>query len=175
MTTVTERKSIFITGAASGMGRETARLFCAGGWFVGAYDVDYEGLQTLQESLGRDACLIRKLDVSDREDYREALTEFANATGGKLDLLFNNAGIGRAGFFDEQSFDDVMAVVNVNFVGVLNGIHLACDLLKATPVEAVLRDPDRLLGRHDSLRALVDSLEARRWPSGRYRGLLPPR
>lgn len=133
MTTATERKSIFITGAASGMGRETARLFCAGGWFVGAYDVDYKGLQTLQEELGRDACLIRKLDVSDREEYREALTEFANATGGKLDLLFNNAGIGRAGFFDEQSFDDVMAVVNVNFVGVLNGIHLACDLLKATP------------------------------------------
>ena len=133
MSEATTRKSIFITGAASGMGRETARLFCERGWFVGAYDVNHEGLLALQEELGRDACLIRRLDVADRDDYKKALDEFAQATDGKLDLLFNNAGIGIPGFFDEQSFDQVMAVVNVNFVGVLNGIHLACDLLKATP------------------------------------------
>ena len=39
------RKSIFITGAASGMGRETARLFHAKGWFTGLCDVNMEGLQ----------------------------------------------------------------------------------------------------------------------------------
>jgi NAD(P)-dependent dehydrogenase (short-subunit alcohol dehydrogenase family) len=61
------------------------------------------------------------------------LADFSAETNGRLDLLFNNAGIGRGGFFDEQSFEDVMAVVNVNFIGVLNGIHLATDLLKATP------------------------------------------
>ena len=38
------RKSIFITGAASGMGLETARLFAGKGWFVGGYDVDAAGL-----------------------------------------------------------------------------------------------------------------------------------
>ena len=37
-------KSIFITGAASGMGRETARLFAQQGWIVGGYDVDAAGL-----------------------------------------------------------------------------------------------------------------------------------
>lgn len=37
------RKSIFTTGAASGMGRETACLFAQHGWFVGAYDVDTAG------------------------------------------------------------------------------------------------------------------------------------
>ena len=41
-----------------------------------------------------------------------------------------------------------------------------------TPVETVLRDPDRLLRRRDSLRALVNSLDARHWPSERYRALL---
>ena len=37
------RKSIFITGAASGMGRETAKLFHAKGWFTGIFDVNTEG------------------------------------------------------------------------------------------------------------------------------------
>lgn len=127
------RKSIFITGAASGMGLETARLFSAGGWFVGGYDVNRIGLGALAQELGTDNCLVRQLDVTDRNDYAQALLEFAAATGGKLDLLFNNAGIAKTGYFDEQSFADIMAVVNVNFIGVLNGIHLAVPLLKATP------------------------------------------
>ncbi|MFT4562814.1 MAG: NAD(P)-dependent dehydrogenase (short-subunit alcohol dehydrogenase family) [Gammaproteobacteria bacterium] len=127
------RKSIFITGAASGMGLATARLFADGGWLIGGYDVDAIGLKNLADELGSTQCITRVLDVTDRDDYRLALDEFAQTTDGHLDLLFNNAGIGRAGFFDEQSFDDVMAVINVNLIGVLNGIHLATPLLKATP------------------------------------------
>jgi NAD(P)-dependent dehydrogenase (short-subunit alcohol dehydrogenase family) len=133
MTTAGTRKSIFITGAASGMGLETARLFAAGGWFVGGYDLNEAGLTALQAELGANNCIVRRLDVAEREAYREALAEFATATGGRMDVLFNNAGIGKAGLFDQQSFDDIMAVVNVNFIGVLNGIHLAAPLLKATP------------------------------------------
>ncbi|WP_085808184.1 SDR family oxidoreductase [Sphingomonas sp. TZW2008] len=127
------RKAIFITGAASGMGLETARLFAAQGWFVGAFDVNQIGLDRLRDELGADNCLARRLDVTDREDYRAALDEFAAATGGTLDLLYNNAGIGRGGPFADQPWDGVLAVVNVNFVGVLTGIHLAIPLLKATP------------------------------------------
>ena len=46
---------------------------------------------------------------------------------------YNNAGIGRGGPFADQPWEDVLAVVQVNFVGVLTGIHLAIPLLKATP------------------------------------------
>ena len=127
------RKSIFITGAASGMGLETARLFAAKGWFVGGYDVNETGLAALKSELGAGDCLVRQLDVTDREDYRAALAEFSVATDGKLDLLFNNAGIGRGGPFAEQPFEDVIAVVQVNLMGVLIGVHEAIGLLKATP------------------------------------------
>lgn len=126
-------KAIFITGAASGMGRATARKFATAGWFVGAADVNADGLTALAGELGNASCLPLKLDVADRAAYAEVLDEFAAASGGRLDILFNNAGIGHAGFFDEQPFEDIMAVVNVNFIGVLNGIHLATKLLKATP------------------------------------------
>jgi NAD(P)-dependent dehydrogenase (short-subunit alcohol dehydrogenase family) len=127
------RKSIFITGAASGMGRETARLFAAKGWFVGGYDVNEAGLDDLRHELGAKNCLVRRLDVTDRADYRDALDDFAPAAGGRLDILFNNAGIGRGGPFAEQPFEDILATVNVNLVGVLIGIYEAIPLLKATP------------------------------------------
>ncbi|MBP6876844.1 MAG: SDR family oxidoreductase [Phenylobacterium sp.] len=127
------RQSIFITGAASGMGRETARLFAAKGWFVGGYDVNEAGLEALKAELGPDNCVVRLLDVTDRDDYRMAVATFGEATGGKMDLLYNNAGIGRGGPFAEQPFEDVIAVVQVNLMGVLIGIHEAIGLLKATP------------------------------------------
>jgi NAD(P)-dependent dehydrogenase (short-subunit alcohol dehydrogenase family) len=127
------RKSIFITGAASGMGRETARLFHAKGWFVGGLDVNEAGLETLRDELGAGDCMVRRLDVTDREDYRAAVAAFGAATAGRMDVLYNNAGIGRGGPFAEQPFEDVLAVVNVNLIGVLIGIHEALPLLKATP------------------------------------------
>ncbi|MDF2494843.1 SDR family oxidoreductase [Sphingomonas sp.] len=127
------RKAIFITGAASGMGLETARLFANHGWFVGGVDVNDDGLARLKDELGAENCFVQRLDVTDREAYRATLDAFAQCTGGKLDLLYNNAGIGRGGPFADQPWDDVLAVVQVNFVGVLIGIHLAIPLLKATP------------------------------------------
>jgi len=127
------RKSIFITGAASGMGRETAKLFASKGWFVGGYDVNAAGLQTLEQEIGTDNCVTATLDVTNRDAYRATLASFAESTGGTMDILFNNAGIGRGGFFADQSFDDIMAVVNTNFVSVLIGIHEGIRYLKATP------------------------------------------
>ncbi|GAB5503712.1 SDR family oxidoreductase [Pyruvatibacter sp.] len=128
-----DRKSIFITGAASGMGKATADLFAEKGWFVGATDVNEAGLSALESEIGADNCFISTLDVTDGDAFTTVLEAFAKDTNGTLDLLFNNAGIGAGGFFDEMTFDEVMAVVNVNFVGVMRGIHLAYPLLKATP------------------------------------------
>jgi NAD(P)-dependent dehydrogenase (short-subunit alcohol dehydrogenase family) len=92
-----DRRSIFITGGASGIGRATATFFAERGWFVGAYDVDAAGLASLGEELGSDRCLTRRLDVIDKPDFDRAMREFSDATGGRMDLLFNNAGIGGGG------------------------------------------------------------------------------
>ncbi|SEJ58281.1 NADP-dependent 3-hydroxy acid dehydrogenase YdfG [Sphingomonas sp. OV641] len=127
------RKAIFITGAASGMGLETARLFARQGWFIGGVDVNEVGLAALEQELGAENCLVQRLDVTDRDAYAAALDRFAASSGGRLDILYNNAGIGRGGPFADQPWADVLAVVNVNFIGVLTGIHLAIPLLKATP------------------------------------------
>ena len=85
------RQSIFITGAASGMGLETARLFAGKGWFVGGVDVNEPGLAALEVELGGANCLIQRLDVTDREAYRagerQSLELFAADTLATADLF----------------------------------------------------------------------------------------
>jgi NAD(P)-dependent dehydrogenase (short-subunit alcohol dehydrogenase family) len=126
------RQAIFITGAASGMGRETAKLFASKGWFVGASDVNEAGLQTLAQELGSENCWTRKLDVTSKTDFDAALAAFAEKAGGRLDLMFNNAGIGESGWFEDVPYEAAMRVVQINFVGALNGAYAALPWLKKT-------------------------------------------
>ncbi len=128
-----DRKSIFITGAGSGMGRETALLFAHEGWFVGAYDVNAEALATLTAEIGAERCITGVLDVTDRLAFASAVATFGTATGGTLDLLFNNAGIAAGGLLDEQPWDEIERIIGINLMGVIIGIRAAMPLLKVTP------------------------------------------
>jgi NAD(P)-dependent dehydrogenase (short-subunit alcohol dehydrogenase family) len=126
-----QQKSIFITGAASGIGLATATLFHKQGWFVGGYDVDMGALEELQQQLGEGG-VTAYLDVRNKEAFDAAMVAFAEHTDGQLDVMFNNAGFTVGGYFDEVPFDKIMDIVNINLVGVLIGIYAAIPLLKQT-------------------------------------------
>jgi NAD(P)-dependent dehydrogenase (short-subunit alcohol dehydrogenase family) len=108
------RPAIFITGAASGMGRETAKLFASKGWLVGATDVNLDGLKTLEQELGSENVWISKLDVTSKGDFDAAIAAFGQKSGGRLDVMFNNAGIGESGWFEDVPYDAAMRVVQIN-------------------------------------------------------------
>jgi len=127
------QKIAFITGAASGIGRATAELFAEQGWWIGAADRNAAGLETLRDSLGSERCRTWQLDVTDKAAYDTVIGELAEEAGGRLDLLFNNAGVGAAGFFEEIPLEETLKVIDINLVGVINGIYAALPLLKATP------------------------------------------
>jgi NAD(P)-dependent dehydrogenase (short-subunit alcohol dehydrogenase family) len=127
------QKIAFITGAASGIGRATAERFAAGGWWIGAADRNAGGLEELRDALGKDRCRPWHLDVTDKAAYDAVVAELAEETDGRLDLLYNNAGIGVAGYFEDVPIEESLKVINVNLIGVVNGIYAALPLLKATP------------------------------------------
>jgi NAD(P)-dependent dehydrogenase (short-subunit alcohol dehydrogenase family) len=127
-------KSVFITGAGSGMGREGAKLFHAKGWRVGAVDRNGDGLDTLKRELGDDRLWTRPVDVTDKAALEAALGDFCagNADGG-LDMMWNNAGIGESGWFEDVPYEAAMRVVEVNFKAVLTGAYVALPYLKKSP------------------------------------------
>ena len=114
------------------MGRATSLLFAKRGWFVGAFDLSAAGLETLEAEIGAENGTFATLDVTDKGAFDQAMERFGADTGGTLDLMFSNAGIAVQGMFDEVTWDSVMNVVNVNFIGVMIGIRAATPLLRAT-------------------------------------------
>ena len=126
-------RSIFITGAAQGIGRATAERFAREGWFVGLHDIDESALVSFREQLGRERCSIGVLDVREASAWTPALEAFWSAAGGRLDVLLNNAGIATSGAFTEIPLSTHHAIVDVNLKGVINGAHAGHSFLRRTP------------------------------------------
>jgi NAD(P)-dependent dehydrogenase (short-subunit alcohol dehydrogenase family) len=126
-------KAIFITGGASGIGLATAKYFAARGWRVGLADINAEGLEDAAASIDGALVTMHVMDVRERADWTRALAEFGAASGGRLDLMFNNAGIALGGLLTDVSDAEIDRIVAINLTGVINGARAAYPLLKATP------------------------------------------
>ena len=122
-------RSIFISGAASGIGLETARLFVKQGWRVALCDRDAVGIATLSEELGDNAYSF-PVDVLDSAGLARAMEKFCATSGGQLDVLFNSAGILDMRRFDETPLERLHAVLDVNIKGAINAVHTALPYLK---------------------------------------------
>jgi NADP-dependent 3-hydroxy acid dehydrogenase YdfG len=126
------RKSIFITGAAHGIGRATALLFAQKTWFVGLYDIDEVGVRDLARTIGEDRTHAARLDVTDADAFAQTVRAFSTAAGGRMDALFNNAGVLHMGFFEDVTPAECKHQVDVNVLGVIYGVHAALPLLERT-------------------------------------------
>jgi len=128
------RPTVFITGAAAGIGRAVALRFAAQGYHIGAYDIDEVGVSRLASEItaagGRATSGV--LDVTDAAQWSQRLAEF-NAETGRLDILVNNAGILRSGAFETMELSEHRAVFEVNIGGVVTGTYTAFEYLRDTP------------------------------------------
>ena len=119
-------KTAIVTGAASGIGRALAAALAARGAFVVAADVNGDGVARVARDIagagGRADGVA--LDVC-REDDVRALIERTAAAHGRLDLMFNNAGIGVGGDERDVSTEQWRRVVEVDLWGVIHGARAA--------------------------------------------------
>ncbi|HZQ36047.1 MAG TPA: SDR family NAD(P)-dependent oxidoreductase [Dehalococcoidia bacterium] len=124
-------KIAVITGAGSGMGRATARLFAAEGAKLVLADVNAAGGEETAAGISAEGgeAIFQRTDVSD-ERAVQALIDRAVTTHGRLDVLFNNAGIeGPSARLTEQSLDEFQRVIAVNLTGVFLGMKYALPVM----------------------------------------------
>ena len=128
-------KVAVITGAASGIGRETARLFAKEGASVFAADLDLTGVQSLAAEL--DGITAVACDVCDVAQIK-ALMDQAGAAGG-IDVVFNNAGAGGAREpIDEIDADGWDRTFHLLLRSVAMGIRYAAPYMKGRPGAAIV-------------------------------------
>lgn len=125
-------KTIFITGGASGIGRAVAVKFGSQGWFVGLADIDEAGMRETAALLPAGKSSSHRLDVRDRAAWDAALAACAAAAGGRIDVVFNNAGIPLGGQLTENSVAEIERCLDINLKGVLFGAQAAHPWLKAS-------------------------------------------
>lgn len=128
--------NILITGAASGIGAATARLFHARGWKVGLLDINHAALASLAAELG--GVWHAELDVIDPVAVQAALADFTALHHGQLRLLFNCAGILQCGNFEQIEMAEHARIVQINVLGLLQMTHAAFPYLKTTPNAQVI-------------------------------------
>ncbi len=129
---MSERKAIFISGGGSGIGRAVAIYFSQRDWFVGLGDIDKTGMRVTEEMIGNGFVYSHVLDVRDRGAWDEALDAFSVATGGRIDVVFSNAGIPLGGSLLENSTEEIERCLDINLKGVLFGAQAAHPHLKKT-------------------------------------------
>jgi len=120
-----------ITGAASGIGKALAETLSRRGCVVVAADRDLEPAQEVAKAMQREGRVASAtlLDVRDLARFQETVSQTFE-THGRLDFLFNNAGVGSGGEVINSTIEDWRAVIEVNLFGVIHGVLAAYPLMR---------------------------------------------
>ncbi|MDH6120719.1 SDR family NAD(P)-dependent oxidoreductase [Kitasatospora sp. GAS204B] len=126
-------RTVLITGTSSGIGLATAVAAAQAGWRAVATMRDTAkagALIAAAEAAGVSELVeVRALDVTDPASVAACVAQIA-AEHGRLDAVVNNAGAGHVGTIEQESVEDVRAVMEVNFFGVVEVTRAALPLLR---------------------------------------------
>ncbi len=107
-------KTIFITGASSGLGKATAKLFSSKGWIVIATVRNPEKEKELTQLSN---IHLLKLDISNKNEIAEVAAEAEKIS--PIDIVFNNAAYGLMGAFEGTTDEQLEQLINTNFLGTI--------------------------------------------------------
>ncbi len=124
-------KRVFITGAASGLGRALAVKFAKLGWKIAIADIHLERLaetKVILEKLGATTLEI-ECDVTSHEALKEAAALIEKKWGG-ADIIFNNAGVAGVGQFEEITHEEWHRVIDIDLWSVIYGCQAFVPMMK---------------------------------------------
>jgi NAD(P)-dependent dehydrogenase (short-subunit alcohol dehydrogenase family) len=116
----TATRTVLVTGSSSGFGRATAERFASRGWRVFASMRDPARGEPLRQRAAAKGWQLDTpaLDVSRDDSVQAAVADILRETGGRLDVLVNNAGYYAYGPLEETTPDELRAQLETNVVGV---------------------------------------------------------
>lgn len=126
-------KAVLVTGCSTGLGLEIAVHTAIRGRrvFAAMRDTGRAGaLETAAEAAGVGVEVVT-MDITDAASVRQCVAGVLDRTGGELDALVNNAGIGDAGFFEDTPDDQVRRVMETNFFGALEVTRAVLPAMRA--------------------------------------------
>jgi len=128
-----ERKVAAITGAGSGIGRALALELAGRGCHLALSDINEVGLAETVRQIGAPGVRVttQAVDVADRRAVYDWADQVV-AEHGKVNLIFNNAGVALGSTIEGMSYDDIEWLMNINFWGVVYGTKAFLPHLKAS-------------------------------------------
>lgn len=130
-------KTLFITGASSGIGAATARAAANAGWNVGLFARSEDKLKDLAREIG-DQALVLTGDATQYDDQEQAMSRLAQKFG-QIDAVFANAGRGTSpGGTEKGDPDDWKSMIDLNVMGALYTAHAAMPYLRKTTGQYVV-------------------------------------
>ncbi len=150
--------TICITGASSGIGHAISLGFLKDGAKVVAVDINGEGLKPLEEK----GAIIKIIDVTDFTQVSSMVKTAVDETG-RLDVLFNNAGIVRIRNIHEFKDDEYEHVIRVNLFGPVYGIRAAIPVMRSQNFGRIINLVSRAAEAGDNGMSPYNSSKAALW------------
>jgi short-subunit dehydrogenase len=126
------QKSIFVTGAGSGIGQAVAKHFGNRQWLVGIADIDPAGLADTAQSVPPGNCKSYIIDVTEPDQWAQAMDDFGLLSEHQLNALVNCAGVTFGGQFADTELLDLHRMIEINLTGTVNGIYAAIPQMQQT-------------------------------------------
>ncbi|MHA2391932.1 MAG: SDR family NAD(P)-dependent oxidoreductase [Promethearchaeota archaeon] len=150
--------TICITGAASGIGHAISLGFLEDGAKVVAVDINSEGLIPLKKK----GAITKNVDVTDYSQVKGMVETAADETG-RLDVLFNNAGVARVRDIHEFKVDEYEKVIRVNVFGPVYGIRAAIPIMRTQNFGRIINTVSRAAEAGNNSMSPYNSSKAALW------------